>query len=154
MTLTVPSASDLSDLNEFAQIDLMFRALSGGEKICEIEPGFYSGPLNTSILFRTVVENDYPQLPGGRSCLAVCDEPQQFIDLVKVSLASDSRAFLTMLTEIKKADQPEKGGWRWHMWGEYLGTKTQQHEYLYDEGPEFESVWVVHVSQIKASVAQ
>lgn len=34
---------------------------------------------------------------------------------------------------VRKADQPEEGGWRWHKWGEYIGTHQPSQEYLYDE---------------------
>lgn len=48
------------------------------------------------------------------------------------------------LMPIFKSHEPEDGGWRWHKWGEYIGTQNPQCEYLYDE-PDIDVVLCFHV---------
>jgi hypothetical protein len=62
----------------------------------------------------------------------VCDNYQQILD-AEPELLAEGRAFVIVLTEIRHANQSSDGGWRWHKWGEYIGTHDIQCEYLYDE---------------------
>jgi hypothetical protein len=39
--------------------------------------------------------------------------------------------------------------WRWHKWGEYIGTKNPQHEYLYDEDESIQEVFCYHIYKRK-----
>jgi len=77
----------------------------------------------------------------------VVDSPEQFIERYHHLLEADERTFAVFFTVIRKADQSEEGGWRWHKWGEYLGSHTPQHEYLYDEEG-IEEVYVVHIDSV------
>jgi hypothetical protein len=43
------------------------------------------------------------------------------------------RQFFLALTIMRKNEMDSEGGWRWHKWGEYIGTQEPQCEYLYDE---------------------
>ncbi len=61
-------------------------------------------------------------------------------------LVTDDERYLIFLTEIRKEDQTI-GGWRWHKWGEYIGTQEPQHEYLYDE-PNIQSIYVFQICRI------
>ena len=63
-------------------------------------------------------------------------------------IEADPNLYVLSLTTILKADQEPAGGWRWHKWGDYLGDKDPQHEYLYDEGPEITQAVVVSVNEI------
>lgn len=47
------------------------------------------------------------------------------------------------VTPVVKAHEPSSGGWRWHKWGTYIGTKKPTAEYLHDE-PEIEQVYCFH----------
>lgn len=62
-------------------------------------------------------------------------------------LESDPRRLVVIGSEIRRADQPADGGWRWHKWGPYIGDREPRYEYLHDE-PDIESVWVWHVYEI------
>ena len=62
----------------------------------------------------------------------VCDHYTQILKQCP-ELKDPERVFLITLTPIKRKNQPSSGGWRWHKWGPYIGTKTPKHEYLYDE---------------------
>lgn len=73
----------------------------------------------------------------------VCDSAEQLLSKCPELEASD-RQFIVTLTPITKATQPPEGGWRWHKWGEYIGTQDPQCEYLHDE-PSIEKVCVFHI---------
>jgi len=52
------------------------------------------------------------------------------------------------LRVIRKDLEPTDGGWRWHKWGEYIGTQNPQMEYIHDE-PEIEKVYVYHIYELE-----
>lgn len=78
----------------------------------------------------------------------VVDSVEQFAERFGAQLDNDERDFIVTFTPMVKADQPSQGGWRWHKWGTYYGTKEPCHEYLYDEGPEIEQVFCFHVYEV------
>ncbi len=64
----------------------------------------------------------------------VCDSPAQFRETsVWREIVEDDRPMALVFVPIRRIDQPLAGGWRWHKWGEYVGTHEPQHEYLCDE---------------------
>ena len=73
----------------------------------------------------------------------VCDNVSQILAKWPHLMHSSQRHFIT-LTPIRKEEQPEFGGWRWHKWGPYIGDHEPQYEYLYDE----EGIEVVYVFRI------
>lgn len=75
----------------------------------------------------------------------VCDTPEQLLSMYDFD--ADPRRFFITFTEMRKDEQSDWGGWRWHKWGEYLGTQDPQCEYLYDE-PVIESVYVFHIYEL------
>ena len=79
----------------------------------------------------------------------VCDNYQQVLDKCSM-LTTSEREFVLFVTAVHKADQYEEGGWRWHKWGEYIGTQTTTCEYLYDE-PLVDMVYVYHITERKTS---
>lgn len=64
------------------------------------------------------------------------------------SLKFHPKLWAISAVEVVKVHQPKNGGWRWHKWGTYIGTKDPRCEYLSDEGPEIESVWCFHVTEV------
>jgi len=76
----------------------------------------------------------------------VCDYPEQVAELFP-KLKTDPRRFIITAREIRKKDQPEHDGWRWHKWGSYIGTQNSHAEYLADED-EIESVWVFSIIEL------
>jgi hypothetical protein len=80
----------------------------------------------------------------------VCDNWEQITTRWPLIVSSD-RKFVISLSRVTKAAQSPSGGWRWHKWGEYIGTKDPQHEYLYDEGPEIEAVFTFHIYEVKGA---
>lgn len=81
------------------------------------------------------------------NCYGVCDTVEQFLSRYKKGLSESERKFVIGFTEVVKSEQPERGGWRWHKWGPYIGDKTSHYEYLYDE-PDIESVFCYHVYEL------
>lgn len=85
---------------------------------------------------------DWPKMDNG-SPYGVCDNYQQI--LVRYpELQAEDRTFVVFMTRVTHAEQPDSGGWRWHKWGEYIGTHELQHEYLYDEKG-IEEVFCYHI---------
>lgn len=69
----------------------------------------------------------------------VCDSVEQFFARFGAYLESSPRAYAVGFTEVRRADQPDEGGWRWRKWGGYVGERRPMMEYLHDE-PEIESI--------------
>lgn len=49
--------------------------------------------------------------------------------------------------ELRGKHQPKDGGWRWHKWGTYIGTREPQCEYLYDE-PDIDKILVYSFKRV------
>lgn len=78
-----------------------------------------------------------------RGCYGVCDNVEQLLAHYP-ELEMSERKFVVTMTSVKKSEQPGDGGWRWHKWGEYIGTQDPQYEYLYDE-KNIEEVFCFHI---------
>lgn len=92
-------------------------------------------------------DNDDDYVLSGPQDFGVCDDPKQITEKWPELLTS-ARRFMIGVTPIYRKDQPADGGWRWHKWGEYIGIKTPQHEYLYDE-KEIDVVWVFNIVELE-----
>jgi len=77
----------------------------------------------------------------------VCDNYDQVLQKYPFIESTDNKYVLVM-SPIFKKHQPEDGGWRWHKWGDYIGTHDIQHEYLYDEEG-IEHVFLFHLYALK-----
>lgn len=86
---------------------------------------------------------DYDRFVCCISPYGVCDNVEQVKNHLGAFLTNDTPVLVT-LTPMRKADQPESDGWRWHKWGSYIGVQSPQCEYLADE-PEIETVYVFHI---------
>ena len=85
--------------------------------------------------------NPYPSEEYG-----VCDYPEQVAEKWPI-LALDPRRFVITAREIRKEFEPEHDGWRWHKWGEYIGSQNSVAEYLADE-PYIDSIFVYHIYEL------
>lgn len=63
------------------------------------------------------------------------------------NILTSTEPFIVSVTLMSKKDQPKDGGWRWHKWGEYIGTQEPLMEYLYDE-PVIEEVFVYEIHHL------
>lgn len=87
---------------------------------------------------------DGVQLFGG---YGVCDNYEQVLEKYPFIGLTENKYVLVLSPIFKKHQSPD-GGWRWHKWGEYIGTHDIKHEYLYDEEG-IEHVFVYHLYALK-----
>jgi hypothetical protein len=100
-------------------------------------------------------DTHYPQF---ENCIfgsyGVCDTPEQFLNKFRDTLESDCRTFCVAFTHVAK--DPENagngGGWRWHKWGEYIGTGQPTTEYLDDEEKFNDGIYTYHIEQIDGPI--
>lgn len=93
------------------------------------------------------IKDEYPEIDGYEiSPYGVADNVDQVLALH--DFEGDPRKYFISIVEIRKDQQPDYGGWRWHKWGEYIGTREPQREYLYDE-PEIDSVITYHIYEVE-----
>lgn len=78
-----------------------------------------------------------------RQPYGVADSIEQIKEHYKDLIENDKKYCITV-SSVKKKDQPKSGGWRWYKWGEYIGTKTSNSEYLYDE-TDIDEVIIYHI---------
>lgn len=84
----------------------------------------------------------------------VCDSPEQIIEIFGEALEASPRNFLINATVVKKDDEPATGGWRWHKWGAYYGTKEPRCEYLYDEDDSITQACYFSINEIAPNRAR
>ena len=87
------------------------------------------------------------KLVGSLSSYGVADNLEQILEQYAIDLENPNRKFCVALEVVKKDEQPEDGGWRWHKWGPYIGNHKIQCEYLYDEVG-IEQVLLYHIYEI------
>lgn len=126
-------------------------AIGQGGIPIEVETGIYL--TNSFSLGNDIrnLENEYFSFESDEEYLGpygVADSIEQVKNKYAKWLNDPELNFCISFTEIKKSEQEPEGGWRWHKWGEYIGNKDPQHEYLYDEGDDIQSVFVYHVYQL------
>lgn len=78
----------------------------------------------------------------------VCDDYHQIMEKYKEILNNPQKNFVIGLSTVKRENQSEDGGWRWHKWGEYIGTQNPKHEYLYDD-IHIDKVFCFHIYEIE-----
>ena len=100
---------------------------------------------NFDMLVAGVAFDQYPDLKS-IDCYGVCDNWKQLIERYP-ELSESSKNYCISITAIDPASQPEFDGWRWHKWGEYIGTQSPTYEYIYDE-PVIDLVYCYHIYQI------
>jgi len=69
------------------------------------------------------------------SSYGVADNIDQIINLYAPQIMDPDKRYIITLTPVfqDKSNRGKGGGWRWHKWGEYIGTLQPQCEYLDDE---------------------
>lgn len=77
----------------------------------------------------------------------VCDDYSQIMEKYDNLLSNPNKNYVVGLSVVERKNQPEDGGWRWHKWGEYIGTKNPTHEYLYDD-THIDKVYCFHIYEI------
>lgn len=126
--------------------DLILRLISGGRKEKQLATGVYQiGHFGCSDWPPGVAKDEHGfSLDYG---YGVCDNYEQVLSH-HPEVNDPNKKFVITLTPIIKAEEPSGGGWRWHKWGEYIGTLNPQCEYLYDENDTIQKVYVYHIYQL------
>jgi hypothetical protein len=132
-------------------IQLMLNTFGQGGLPIEIETGIFISPsfsfgnnIADACDKYTSFENDEGEL----SAYGVCDTVEQVKQKYAQWLDDPSEKYCIAFTLVTKDSQPERYGWRWHKWGEYIGDKSPQHEYLYDEDDSIQEVYCYHIYKI------
>lgn len=87
------------------------------------------------------------KLTNDYSLYGVCDNASQVIEYMSVREYDEDKEYLIVLTPILKDNQPDRDGWRWEKWGEYIGTQKSNADYLADESS-IDMVYVFDVSEV------
>ena len=77
----------------------------------------------------------------------VCDDYTQILERYSDILNNPNKNYVIGLSTVERKNQESYGGWRWHKWGEYIGTQNPQHEYLYDD-THIDKVYCFHIYEI------
>jgi hypothetical protein len=78
-----------------------------------------------------------------RGSYGVCDNVENLF-AVYPELLAPGREFTVSMTPIYKDACEAEDDWRWHKWGDYIGSQEPTHEYMYDE-PVIELVYCFHI---------
>lgn len=89
-----------------------------------------------------------PEMLHSKTSYGVADNIQQVLEFYRQFIDDATRQYVIEITPMRKSEQAPRGGWRWHKWGEYIGTQNPQCEYLYDE-PLIEEVVVFHIHEVE-----
>ena len=77
----------------------------------------------------------------------VCEDYLQVLEKYEDLLSDANTNYVIGLSIVRRESQPQIGGWRWHKWGEYIGSKNPTHEYIYDD-THIDSVYCYHIYEI------
>ena len=77
----------------------------------------------------------------------VCDNYEQVLERYKDILDDTDKNYVVGVCTVDRRRQSSEGGWRWHKWGEYIGTQNPKHEYLYDD-THIDRVYCFHIYEI------
>lgn len=114
----------------------------------EIETGMYEISHFSMGKLIGGIKEEYPEFKDEEKWLGaygICDSVEQVKKTYKRYLKDPDKNYCIGFTKIIKSEEPSEGGWRWHKWGEYIGTKNPQCEYIYDEGASIKEVYVYHI---------
>ena len=83
----------------------------------------------------------------------VADNVEQIKTYFNTYINNLTEKYIISITPVfqHKENKEECGGWRWHKWGEYIGTLNPQCEYLDDEefGENFQYVLCFNIYKVK-----
>lgn len=79
-----------------------------------------------------------------QSFYGICDNLEQVLEKYKDKVKDPNKNYIVTLTPVLRSEQPSDYGWRFHKWGEYIGTHDIVYEYLYDQA-DIDLVYVYHL---------
>ncbi len=112
----------------------------------ELQTGIWEVGHYGSSAFLQGYYNQYPEDLGEHGPYGVCDGVPDILRAYPMLEADPGRAFVVTMKRVRRdlSNKGKGGGWRWHKWGEYIGTAAPTTEYLDDE-PIIEQVYVYHI---------
>jgi len=128
---------------------ILTRIMDEALEVDEVEPGVFE---TSTYTFHHLIEEPcepYHEFKIADKYLwayGVCDNLQQVKNRYKKWLKDPDSFYCISMKPILRSKQPYQDGWRWDSkkWGDYIGDKNPQHEYLRDE----EDIWKVYCFQI------
>lgn len=88
-----------------------------------------------------------------KTTYGVADNIEQIKEYYKAEVADENKKYAIALTPVwqNKSNKGKGGGWRWHKWGDYIGTLDSKCEYLDDEdfGDDFKYVIIFQIYAVK-----
>jgi len=88
-----------------------------------------------------------------KTTYGVADNIEQIKEYYKEEVADENKKYAIALTPVwqDKSNKGKGGGWRWHKWGDYIGTLDSKCEYLDDEdfGDDFKYVIIFQLYAVK-----
>ena len=99
---------------------------------------------------RLTFEQEYKLYPDySKAQYGVADNIEQIEAYYKEEIESSDKYFIYVCPiHQDKSNAGKGGGWRWHKWGEYIGTLNPQCEYLDDESFIVDHILVFHIVKI------
>ena len=99
--------------------------------------------------FLRATHDAYPlRLDSEYNCYGVCDSIDDILKAIPLLVDSLDREFFITLKPILRENESSEGGWRWHKWGDYIGTQNPEHEYIYDD-KHIDKVYCYHIYEKK-----
>ena len=138
---------------QFLSNSLHFGKIFFGKEPVRLATGVYLSFSHNGEMFlpheqQRPYEFTYPhEVSPLNSAYGVCDNFEQILGQAPICLFSDEEKYVIFLCSVKRENEPEKGGWRWHKWGHYIGNHKPQHEYLYDE-KDIDEVFCYHIYRL------
>jgi len=135
----------LIDNHRVINCDPILNIISGGRPSVQLQTGIYEVHHFGCSNFLGIGFNDYPEFEDEeyRGPYGVCDNIENLL-AVYPELEAMGRQFVVTLTPVVKSEQSPQGGWRWHKWGDYIGSQKPTCEYLFNE-PIIDKVYVFHI---------
>ena len=108
-----------------------------------IQRGLYlCNEWNPEIMLRINDSYKVNGFPDEAPVYGVCDTPEQVV--MRYGLDELPGKFVVTFVRIRKDEEPQRDGWRWHKWGPYIGTQHPRCEYIADE-PDIQEVFTFHI---------
>ncbi|AFU86705.1 hypothetical protein D869_gp209 [Caulobacter phage CcrRogue] len=99
------------------------------------------------------VAEGYKRIAEPIDSYGVCDGPEQLLALIPDLIDDPDTNYFISMVEVRREHQPDRGGWRYHKWGPYIGEQKPEHEYLYHD-THIESVWTFHIYEVVKTVEE
>lgn len=94
-----------------------------------------------------ILVESYPNL-GSTEPYFVTDNLDTIQKYYDEQINDPEHEYVISVTEVKKQDQPEDDGWRYHKWGQFIGDVEPDSEYIYDSNVH-DVAYCVHIYEVK-----